>query len=171
MALIHGFRDLQSQSDIIHWRLQTGHTLESALLGSAPPGYSEHHTGRAIDIITPRCPPFDERFEKTPAYHWLQRHAAEYGFFLSFPPGNCWGYVYEPWHWFFRPGYDYPYCPDPSTSLTDDTIRPLVSLDDRDSSDDGVGMGDLGDMSDIGDMGDMGDIGDIGDIGDMDRCQ
>ena len=47
------------------------------------------------------CAPAEEAFEGTGAFDWLQRHAARYGFRLSYPRGNPHGIVYEPWHWRF----------------------------------------------------------------------
>ena len=37
-------------------------------------------------------------FDKTPGYPWLQAHAHEHGFILSYPKGNG-HFVFEPWHW------------------------------------------------------------------------
>jgi D-alanyl-D-alanine carboxypeptidase len=34
----------------------------------------------------------------------LQRHAATYGFRMSYPRGNAHGISYEPWHWFWIGG-------------------------------------------------------------------
>ncbi len=71
---------------------------------SAPPGFSEHSTGFAIDVgdglaaATNLSPSFDQ----TPAYAWLQANAARYHFALSFPRGNAQGVSYEPWHWRFE---------------------------------------------------------------------
>ena len=61
---------------------------------SAPPGYSEHHTGLAIDINS-----VQQSFENTPEFAWLQDNAGEYGFELSYPEGSTAGAGYEPWHW------------------------------------------------------------------------
>jgi D-alanyl-D-alanine carboxypeptidase len=68
---------------------------------TAPPGYSEHHTGRAVDVATPGSPVLETTFEQTRAFSWLQKHANNFGFYLSFPQGNASGYQYEPWHWCF----------------------------------------------------------------------
>ncbi len=61
---------------------------------SAPSGFSEHHTGLAIDINS-----LNENFANTKAYKWLKAHASEYGFEMSFPKGNAQGLNFEPWHW------------------------------------------------------------------------
>ncbi|NEO85184.1 MAG: D-alanyl-D-alanine carboxypeptidase family protein [Spirulina sp. SIO3F2] len=70
---------------------------------SAPPGFSEHHTGYAIDIGDANVPytHLNEAFEETPAFAWLEANAARYSFELSFPQGNPQGINYEPWHWRF----------------------------------------------------------------------
>ncbi len=54
-----------------------------------PPGYSEHHTGLAVDITGTEQ-----------MYSWLAQHAPEYGFILRYPEGKTdWtGVTYEPWH-------------------------------------------------------------------------
>ena len=66
---------------------------------SAAPGYSEHHTGRAIDITTPGTQPLEPAFETTPAFEWLTGSAHEFGFRMSYPRNNRHGIAYEPWHW------------------------------------------------------------------------
>lgn len=70
---------------------------------SAPPKYSEHHTGYAIDVGDSSVPAtnLNENFETTPAYKWLKANAAKYGFELSFPKDNIQKVSYEPWHWRF----------------------------------------------------------------------
>jgi D-alanyl-D-alanine carboxypeptidase len=70
---------------------------------SAPPGYSEHHTGYAIDIGDGRAPAtnLSSSFANTAAFRWLQNNAAQYSFELSFPENNPQGINYEPWHWRF----------------------------------------------------------------------
>jgi len=71
---------------------------------SAPPGFSEHSTGYAVDLGDGRAPGTNvsRRFEDTAAYRWLQANAARYHFALSFPAHNPQGVSYEPWHWRFE---------------------------------------------------------------------
>ena len=71
---------------------------------SAPPGYSEHSTGYAIDLGDATRPEthFEVEFESTRAFLWLKENAARYHFILSFPAGNKQGVSYEPWHWRFE---------------------------------------------------------------------
>ena len=68
---------------------------------SAPPGYSEHHTGYAIDIGDANAPAtnLSQDFENTQAFKWLQTNATSFNFELSFPKNNIQGVSYEPWHW------------------------------------------------------------------------
>jgi zinc D-Ala-D-Ala carboxypeptidase len=70
---------------------------------SAPPKYSEHHTGYAIDLGDGSVPAtnLNQNFETTPAYKWLKANAATYSFELSFPKDNIQKVSYEPWHWRF----------------------------------------------------------------------
>ena len=68
---------------------------------SAPPGFSEHSTGYAVDLGDAGTPSanLSRAFDATPAYRWLSTHAARFHFHLSFPKGNRQGVSYEPWHW------------------------------------------------------------------------
>ncbi len=99
LLLISGFRSVAYQRSILERKLGEGQTLAQILSVNAAPGFSEHHTGRTVDIGTPDCPPLSEEFEATPAFAWLARRAAGFGFGLSFPRGNPHGVIYEPWHW------------------------------------------------------------------------
>lgn len=100
--LISAFRSIDYQSQLIRRKLDAGQTLEQILRVNAAPGYSEHHSGRAIDIGTSGCPALEEEFENTAAFHWLQKHAGEFGFILSYPRENACGISYEPWHWCYH---------------------------------------------------------------------
>lgn len=99
MEIVSSFRDLERQIAIIRNKLDQGFTIEHILTLSAPPGYSEHHTGRAIDINAPGCRATETEFEDTEAFRWLSRRAHEFGFTLSYPRDNTSGFIYEPWHW------------------------------------------------------------------------
>jgi zinc D-Ala-D-Ala carboxypeptidase len=99
LMLVSAFRSPERQAEIVRAKLASGRSLEQILSSSAPPGYSEHHTGRAVDVATTGCPPLEEEFEHTEAFRWLSRHAPALGFTLSYPRGNAYGYTFEPWHW------------------------------------------------------------------------
>ena len=104
LAVISGFRSTNTQDslffDVKEQRVQD--TAKRAEV-SAPPGYSEHHTGYAIDLGDANVPAthLSTEFENTAAFKWLEQNAAKYSFELSFPPNNSQGISYEPWHWRF----------------------------------------------------------------------
>ena len=50
---------------------EQGLVLDEILKVLAPPGYSEHHRGSAIDVGSSDCLPLDEQFETMSAYRWL----------------------------------------------------------------------------------------------------
>lgn len=99
LFLISAFRGYQYQHDLIASKLEKGRAIEEVLRVNAAPGYSEHHTGRAVDLGTMGCDALSEGFGKTPAYQWLAENAGSYGFSLSYPPDNPYGIDFEPWHW------------------------------------------------------------------------
>lgn len=101
LEAISGFRSHAYQLGIFARKLARGQTVEQILAVNAAPGFSEHHSGEAIDIGTPGEPPAEESFEHTAAFSWLQPHASRFGFRLSYPRDNAHGISYEPWHWRF----------------------------------------------------------------------
>jgi zinc D-Ala-D-Ala carboxypeptidase len=102
LQLVSAFRSIEYQVGIIERKLARGQTMAQILEVSAAPGYSEHHSGRAVDITTPGFAALDEAFEHSPAFRWLCHNAKTFGFTLSFPRGNRHGIAYEPWHWCWR---------------------------------------------------------------------
>ena len=99
LLMVSGFRSFEYQAALIRNKLERGETIDAILKVIAAPGYSEHHTGRAIDIATPGSRPLTEEFEDTEAFRWLGRHAKDHGFSMSYPRDNLQGFIYEPWHW------------------------------------------------------------------------
>jgi LAS superfamily LD-carboxypeptidase LdcB len=98
---ISGFRSVKDQEELFQKQVQKHGSEAAAAKLSAPPGYSEHHTGYAVDISDRNQPELDLKlaFEDTTAYQWLTTHAGTYGFELSFPRNNAQGVSFEPWHW------------------------------------------------------------------------
>lgn len=99
---ISGFRSLNDQEQLFFGvKAQRNQSATERAAVSAPPGYSEHHTGYAVDIGDGATPAtnLNTNFEKTKAYQWLQANAARFSFELSFPKDNPQGVSYEPWHW------------------------------------------------------------------------
>jgi len=101
LVFLSGYRSINLQNDIFY-SLKSIRNQEAAERArvSAPPGYSEHSTGFAIDIgdATQRETDFETDFENTDAFRWLIKNAAKFHFKLSFNKENK--YIdYEPWHW------------------------------------------------------------------------
>ena len=101
LVFLSGYRSISLQKDIFY-SLKSTRNQEAAERArvSAPPGYSEHSTGFAIDIgdATQRETDFETEFENTKAFRWLKKNAAKFHFKLSFNKDNK--YIdYEPWHW------------------------------------------------------------------------
>lgn len=80
----------------------------------APPGFSEHATGYAVDFFPsaadledPSACPSRDACTVSPAFarslsgRWLAAHAREYGFEQSFFAGSAQGVMVEPWHYRF----------------------------------------------------------------------
>lgn len=99
LQLVSAFRSIAYQCDLIRRKLARGDGIAAILAVNAAPGFSEHHTGRAIDLGTPGFAHLEVEFERSPAFTWLTSHAHEFGFRLSFPRENPYGVQYEPWHW------------------------------------------------------------------------
>ena len=101
LVFLSGYRSINLQNDIFYSlkSIRNQDAAERARV-SAPPGYSEHSTGFAIDIgdATQRETDFETDFENTDAFRWLIKNAAKFHFKLSFNKDNK--YIdYEPWHW------------------------------------------------------------------------
>ena len=103
IRIVSGYRSSEYQIQIFKRKFKNSkgkeiypsdEQMKARLKYSAPSGFSEHHTGLAVDINDT-----EERFKNTKASKWLNVHAKEYGFELSFPENNVQGLGYEPWHW------------------------------------------------------------------------
>ena len=108
LTLLSGFRSVKLQNEIFY-SLKAARNqvaIERAKV-SAPPGYSEHSTGFAIDIgdAQNRKTDFEVEFEDTRAFKWLKRNAAKYHFRLSFDKTHK-NVDYEPWHWRYEGSID-----------------------------------------------------------------
>lgn len=78
LELTSGFRTNERQAELYAEYLHDAGAL------AAKPGYSNHQSGRALDI----------NVWNWTVYEWLDAHAATYGFKRTVPS--------EPWHWEFR---------------------------------------------------------------------
>ena len=99
LMIVSGYRGFQYQADLIRKKIAAGQLISEILAVNTAPGFSEHHTGLAVDIATPGSRPLTEDFENTEAFGWLRREAGRFGFSITYPRDNPWGIIYEPWHW------------------------------------------------------------------------
>ncbi len=94
LVVISGYRSAQYQERL--WNLWRCHdTL------CAPPGYSEHQLGLAVDLFESTT---DGDFAKNRQYRsyvaWMQKNSHFYGWHQSYQKGaDIDGYEIEPWHW------------------------------------------------------------------------
>jgi D-alanyl-D-alanine carboxypeptidase len=101
LVLLSTYRSYSLQVATFDYWVRIGGYAQ-ALRTSARPGHSEHQLGTVIDFGDGSAAPWEYLdWATTPSGSWLARHAAEFGFVMSFPRGatavTC--YDYEPWHY------------------------------------------------------------------------
>ena len=113
LYLRSGYRPMSLQKTYyessINSYMSQGHTQAEATILTdryyTPPGRSEHHTGLALDIITPEyhrdIHTLDDRFAETEAYAWLIENCNDFGFILRYPQdkSEITGVNFEAWHY------------------------------------------------------------------------
>ena len=109
LMICSSYRTVEKQTTLFENQIQgflnEGYSAEQARIEAAKwvavPRTSEHHTGLALDIVTPTYQMLDFGFENTDAFKWLSTHCTEYGFILRYPKDktDITGIVYEPWHY------------------------------------------------------------------------
>ena len=94
------YRDLAYQEGVYQDYIDE-HGEEAAAMYVAKPGYSEHHTGLAVDLST-----INAGGERKPiSLHeygpWINEHCIDYGFILRYPleKVEITHVAYEPWHY------------------------------------------------------------------------
>ena len=102
LIIVSAFRSIARQAEIVRAKHLAGQGNDEIFSVSAPPGFSEHHTGRAIDISAPNEAVLEEEFEHSAAFSWLEQNASRFGFTMTYPRGNQYGFSYEPWHWCYQ---------------------------------------------------------------------
>ena len=108
LIICYGHRTMEQSEQLfqkqINQQLALGLDLEQAKAEAAkwvaPPGYSEHHTGLALDIVTLDYQVLDSGFASTPAAIWMRDNAYKYGFVIRYPEDkqDITQITYEPWH-------------------------------------------------------------------------
>lgn len=99
LLIVSGYRSFEYQAQLLRNKLDAGQLIEDILQVNAAPGFSQHHTGTAIDIATPGSRPLTEDFADSSAFVWLKSRAAAFGFSMTYPRNNPYGFIFEPWHW------------------------------------------------------------------------
>ena len=108
LIICYGYRTLAQSQQLFEKQLKKqlsyGLSQEAALAEAkrwvAPPGTSDHHTGLALDIVTPEYQVLNHGFFNTPAGQWMHENSWKYGFVIRFPEDKqeITGITYEPWH-------------------------------------------------------------------------
>ena len=108
LLICYGYRTLEQSQQLfekqINRQLARGLSQEEAVAEAkrwvAPPGTSDHHTGLALDIVTPEYQVLNHGFFNTPAGQWMAKNCWDYGFVIRFPEDkqDITGITYEPWH-------------------------------------------------------------------------
>ncbi len=99
LLIVSGFRSFDYQAQLIRKKIESGLGIDAILEVNAAPGFSQHHSGGAVDIATPGSRPLTEEFEESDAFAWLTDSAGAFGFSMTYPRDNPFGFIYEPWHW------------------------------------------------------------------------
>ncbi|WP_241153387.1 M15 family metallopeptidase [Enterococcus mediterraneensis] len=115
LRLISAFRSVSDQEAVFSARiaqlmsqnnLSEADAKKKAMETMTEPGFSEHHTGLAIDVVDEQWLAsnpnmiLDESYSKKPGAKWLQANAYKYGFIVRYPDGkeDITKITYEPWH-------------------------------------------------------------------------
>jgi LAS superfamily LD-carboxypeptidase LdcB len=89
-----GYRSEGYQRSIFKRLLDEGRSFADIVRYVAPPGYSQHALGTAVDFH-----PSNWEFANTPAYEWLKKNAASFNFEETYSPTNGHNMPWEAWHW------------------------------------------------------------------------
>lgn len=93
-----GYRSPGYQKKIFIRMINEGREFNDIVRYVAPPGYSQHALGTAVDFY-----PSNWRFADLAEYKWLQDNAADFGFTETYPEKNSLHYPWESWHWIYNP--------------------------------------------------------------------
>ena len=94
---VSGYRTVSYQRGLYN-RYLSGDSKENVDRYSARPGYSEHHTGLAVDVFGSKDGL--RQFETTPEYPWVRDNCYKYGYIIRYlvETEHITGYESEPWH-------------------------------------------------------------------------
>ncbi|MCA9344530.1 M15 family metallopeptidase [Candidatus Saccharibacteria bacterium] len=100
LRLASGYRSAATQESLYNSYVTDQGQAEADKF-SARPGYSEHQTGLAVDLVSSNDYCFlDPCWGETKEAKWLAENAYKYGFIIRYLEGKqtITGYNYEPWH-------------------------------------------------------------------------
>lgn len=96
-----GFRSYESQAQV-HAKVVASSGQARADKQVLRPGYSEHQTGLAVDLLPTYGHACDDFacFGETPHAAWLAEHSWQFGWIVRYEPGmeHVTGITWEPWH-------------------------------------------------------------------------
>ncbi|MGM9903142.1 D-alanyl-D-alanine carboxypeptidase family protein [Enterococcus hirae] len=115
LVMVSAYRSVASQEEVFAQNVQQvmasqGVTQEEATNITkqtiTEPGYSEHHTGLAIDVVDQNwynnypTTVLDASYGNEPGAKWIAENAANYGFIVRYLKGreDVTNITYEPWH-------------------------------------------------------------------------
>lgn len=90
------YRSETYQKSIFKRMLAKGRTFDDIVRYVAPPGYSQHVLGTAVDFF-----PSNWRFADKIDCTWLKENGRRFGFEETYPQFNPMKRPWEPWHWNF----------------------------------------------------------------------
>ena len=95
--IVSSYRDIKYQTNLYRNYLKND-TKDVVDTYSARPGYSEHHTGRALDIS--QVYNNLDAFEGSDEAKWVYDNCYKYGFIVRYKENqiDVTGYIFEPWH-------------------------------------------------------------------------
>lgn len=114
IAVVSAYRSVADQTAVFNEKFERmkrqGKSDEEAeretMTDMTRPGYSEHHTGLAVDVVDESWLASDpawtleESYGATKGGQWLAAHVADYGFVIRYPADKTaiTKISYEPWH-------------------------------------------------------------------------
>ncbi|MEN8199585.1 MAG: M15 family metallopeptidase [Thermodesulfobacteriota bacterium] len=98
MLIDSGYRSLSYQKQVYKRLMAEDRSFTDIARYVAPPGYSEHMLGLAVDFV-----PSNWRFADSPVYQWLLTNGQRFGFSESYPRISSDKRPWEPSHWRYCP--------------------------------------------------------------------
>ncbi len=121
------YRSIHYQTRIFVRMLNKGRTFEDIIRYVAPPGYSQHMLGTAMDFY-----PSNWEFAETEQYQWLQKNGQQFGFEETYSKYNRFRMPWEAWHW------NYVGEPEPFNEMVVESELEDGELEDTDGAEDTV---------------------------------